>query len=266
VNDDRAAQLMGQSDLLAEHLLLDVARREAVVIIEADFTNSTREWLRVDRLPHTPRRFSWIRRERPGVMRVHTDRESHLTPARSDFLRLPQLGLIVSRKDDKRALDAGRSRALDDLVEIGGKLRPGEFRDLTKREIDVMTAPAPQPKPQVRDDREPDIAERAPRATGAARGVAPFVKRREPVRAIAQRVTRRAPPARTRVGPVESARAGAPRVTRRGPRAAAGPAARFGAGPRTGRPAAAGNAARFAPRRRSTRAAAGRAAPRRGQR
>jgi 23S rRNA pseudouridine2605 synthase len=147
-----------------------------------------------------------------------------------------------------------------------GKLRPGEFRDLTKREIDVMTAPVPQPKPQVRDDREPDIAERAPRATGAVRGVAPFVKRREPVRAIAQRVTRRAPLVRTRVGPVESARAGAPRVTRRGPRAAAGPAARFGAGPRTGRPASAGNAARFAPRRRSTRAAAGRAAPRRGQR
>ena len=185
-----------------------------------------------------------------------------------------------------------------------GKLRPGEFRELTKREIDSMTAPTPQPKPQIRED--------------TAQAVAPQATRRVPVRSVAQRVARRAPIARARVGPVESARAGAPRVTRRaavsrarvegprrqwngarpvqagrptrerdaraaagpavrvgkrprptrerGSRAAAGPAAGFGMRPRTGRPAAAGNAARFAPRRRSTRAAAGRAAPRRGQR
>jgi len=124
-----------------------------------------------------------------------------------------------------------------------GKLRPGEFRDLTKREIDSMTAPTPQPKPQVQDRAAPAIA--------------PQVTRREPVRSVAQRVARRAPIARARVGPVESARAAAPRVTRRaavsrarvggprpqwsgaravqagrparerGPRAAAGPAARF---------------------------------------
>ena len=39
-----------------------------------------------------------------------------------------------------------------------GKLRPGEFRDLTKREIDSMTAPTPQPKPQVQDRAAPAIA------------------------------------------------------------------------------------------------------------
>jgi 23S rRNA pseudouridine2457 synthase len=178
-----------------------------------------------------------------------------------------------------------------------GKLRPGEFRDLTKREIDAMTAPTAQPKPQVREDTGPRIAERVPRAAVAARGVAPLVTRRGPVRGIAQRVARRAPIARARVGPVESARAGAPRVTRRaavsrarveGPRrqwngarpvqagrptrerdarAAAGPAARLGQRPRPTRErsprAAARPVARFTPRQRSTRAAAGRAAPRR---
>ena len=177
-----------------------------------------------------------------------------------------------------------------------GKLRPGEFRDLTKREIDSMTAPTPQPKPQAREDTAPAIERRVAVRTGSPRGAAPRVMRREPVRPVAQRVARRVPPARARVGPVESVRHGAPRVTRRvgssrgrvegprrqwsgerpvqagrptrerGPRAAAGPAARFGMRPRTGRPAATGPAAQFVPRRRSTRAAAGRAAPRRGKR
>ena len=167
-----------------------------------------------------------------------------------------------------------------------GRLRPGEFRDLTKREIEAMTAPTPEPKPRARQETAPRGAQAdTPR-------VAPRVIRREPVRAIAPRVARRAPPTRARVGPVESARA-APRVTRRagtsrarvegtppsrqwsaargagrptrerGPRAAAGPAAR------SARPGA--SVPRIAPARppqwrRSTRAAIGRAAPRRGPR
>jgi hypothetical protein len=156
-----------------------------------------------------------------------------------------------------------------------------------------MTAPTPQPKPQVREKSAPMIAKPV-QAVGDARAVEPRATRRGPVRAVPQRVARRVPIARARVGPVESVRAGAsPRVTRRagssrarvegprrqwsgaravqagrptrerGPRVAAGPAARFGTAPRTGRPAAAGNSARFTPRPRSTRAAAGRAAPRR---
>jgi 23S rRNA pseudouridine2605 synthase len=135
-----------------------------------------------------------------------------------------------------------------------GRLRPGEFRDLTKREIDAMTAPTAEPKPQVRDE--------------TARPIAPRVPRGAPVRSIAPRVARRTPIARARVGPVESARTGAPRrpTRERGPRVAAGPAARFPPRRQTARPATGPAAARFAPRRRSTRAAAGRAAPRRGTR
>ncbi|HEY6202693.1 MAG TPA: pseudouridine synthase [Candidatus Limnocylindria bacterium] len=121
-----------------------------------------------------------------------------------------------------------------------GKLRPGDFRDLTKREIDAMTAPTAQPK-----EETAQVVARRVLANG--RGAAPVLPRREP-RTVAQPMTRRAPVIRPRVGPVESVRAGAQRVTRRGPRAAAGPAARF------------------EPRRRSTRTAAGRAAPRRGSR
>ena len=119
-----------------------------------------------------------------------------------------------------------------------GRLRPGEFRDLTKREIDAMTAPAAEPKPQVREQTARPIAPRVPRPANVRPSTAPRVSRGGPARSIAPRVARRTPIARTRVGPVESVRAGAPRVTRRAgfsrarvegprkPRAAAGPAAR----------------------------------------
>jgi hypothetical protein len=151
-----------------------------------------------------------------------------------------------------------------------GRLRPGEFRDLTLREIQAMTTPTAAPKPQTRNDRAPAVA---PRVTG-----------RDTVRGVAPRIARRGPVTRARVGPVESARAGAPRVTRRAgssrARVEGTPTSRLWSTTRTaGRPtrergprAAAGPAARVAPRaaaprsrlwRRSTRAAAGRAAPRR---
>ena len=165
-----------------------------------------------------------------------------------------------------------------------GKLRPGDFRDLTKREIDAMTAPTPQPKPPLRQDTAPMIAPQATRG-----GAVP---------SVTQRVARRAPIARARVWPVESARARAPRVTGRaavsrarveGPRrqwngarpvhtgrptrerdarAAAGPAARLGQRPRPTRErgprAAAGPAARFRTRGNAARAVAPRAPARQG--
>jgi pseudouridine synthase len=142
-----------------------------------------------------------------------------------------------------------------------GRLRPGEFRELTKKEIAVMTAPTLEPKPRRQETAHERVTTpRAPRAEGV-RGPVPRVMRREPVRATPPRVARRIPLMRTRVGPVESARAGAPRVTPRGPRATAGPPAR----PRRG-PAPRAALARPPQWRRSTRAAAQRAAPRRAPR
>jgi 23S rRNA pseudouridine2605 synthase len=130
-----------------------------------------------------------------------------------------------------------------------GRLRSGEFRDLTKKEIEAMTSPSAAPKTPTRE----------------VKAETPQAVRQAPARSVESRVARRPPPARARVGPVESARTRAPRAT---------PRAGFS---RAGRPtrerdarAAAGPAARYsaqAPlRRRSTRAAAGRAAPRRSSR
>ena len=147
-----------------------------------------------------------------------------------------------------------------------GRLKPGEFRDLTKREIDAMTSPKAEPRPQAREE--------------TVRPVAPRVSRREDVRPAAPRVASR--PAMRERAPRAASREGGwvatPRVTRRAAVSRArveGPRRQWsGARPvQAGRPtrerdarAAAGPAARFAPRRRSTRAAAGRAAPRRGTR
>jgi len=155
-----------------------------------------------------------------------------------------------------------------------GKLRAGDFRDLTKKEIDALTSAKAEPAPRPRDEKPGAIV---PMQAGPVRSVAPRLERRAPVR--------------LRVGPVESVRAGAPRVTRRagasrgrvegtppsrqwsatrragrptrerGPRAAAGPAARP-----LRRPAPRVSPARPPQWRRSSRAAAQRAAPRRAPR
>src|SRR5947208_6131172 len=52
-----------------------------------------------------------------------------------------------------------------------GKLRPGEFRDLTKKEIDAMTVPTAQPAPRAREDRTRLTAPRP--GEEEARAVAP---------------------------------------------------------------------------------------------
>src|SRR5688572_23782590 len=109
-----------------------------------------------------------------------------------------------------------------------GRLRPGEFRDLTKREIDALTAPTAEPKPQVRDETSRPIAPRLPRPVivrpsaprlttpGNARRLAPGAASREGGWIATPRVTRRAGFSRPRIeGPRKSGRDAPPRVTRR---------------------------------------------------
>jgi 23S rRNA pseudouridine2605 synthase len=127
-----------------------------------------------------------------------------------------------------------------------GRLRPGEFRDLTKGEIEALTAPAARPAARVREARARATAPGAPEAK--ARVIPP----------------RRAGSSQARVeGPrrqwsgQRAIPAARPPARERGPRATAGPAAR------TARRGAAPRAPLW---RRSTRAAAGRAAPRRAPR
>ena len=150
-----------------------------------------------------------------------------------------------------------------------GKLRPGEFRDLTKKEIDALTSAAATQAGQERTQgRAAQVAQRegSPRTASRVVPREPVRSRAAPTtanaRGIAPRVTRRAAVSRARVeGPrrqwsgARAVQAGRP-TRERDARAAAGPAARF-----SGRPAS-----RPPQWRRSTRAAAQRAAPRRAPR
>src|SRR5688572_21081706 len=101
-----------------------------------------------------------------------------------------------------------------------GRLRPGEFRDLTKKEIDALTAPTPEPKPQARVETARPIASRVPqRQTArpiAPRASAPKTTSREGGWVATPRVTRRAAVSRARLpGPEQTGPGAAPRVTRR---------------------------------------------------
>ena len=150
-----------------------------------------------------------------------------------------------------------------------GKLRPGEFRDLTKKEIDAMAAPP----------RHATAAAGPAAARGSRSRVglpAPRVPDRRRDGGVPSTLARESPARRVTRGGVAT---GSPRRLQRSPalrerdlRAAARPAARSGrpaaSGPaaRPGWRAAARPAARPPQWRRSTRAAAQRAAPRRAPR
>ena len=51
-----------------------------------------------------------------------------------------------------------------------GKLRPGEFRDLTKREIDALTKSPAAPSPRAQQEKLQAIAPRVTRGEGEGRG------------------------------------------------------------------------------------------------
>ena len=128
-----------------------------------------------------------------------------------------------------------------------GRLRPGEFRDLTKKEIDALALATAAKRPAAAAARPP--AARGSRSRVRLPALRPPERRRDG--AAPSALARENPTRRVTRGSVAT---GSPRRLRRSP------ALRV----RDAR-AAARPAARFTPRWRSTRAAAGRAAPRRAK-
>ena len=127
VDHDRQPQPARQPDLLAKHLLLDVARREVVVVVEADLADGPRQRLRVDRLrspaappPSGSRRTS---RPRAGARRSRTARRAS---ARSTAVACASSGSSSAARMTSALADAGRPRPRDDVVEIAGELRAGD--------------------------------------------------------------------------------------------------------------------------------------------
>jgi hypothetical protein len=130
VDDNRPLQLARQPDLPAKHLLLHVARREVVVVVEADLADGTRRRRRRELLAHDRDGALRIVRKLMRLVRVHADRESRVGPELFEASRLPRFRRIAAFEDHEDALDAGISGARDDLVEI---LREGLVREVTMR-------------------------------------------------------------------------------------------------------------------------------------
>jgi hypothetical protein len=126
VNHDRQAASPGEADLLAEHLLLRLARREIVVIVEADFANRARQRLGCDGGVDLTGRRSRVLRELPGRVWMDADGKPHVRPAPADFPRLRQLRLVVGGEDDHRVRQAGAACARDDRIEIASEFRSGD--------------------------------------------------------------------------------------------------------------------------------------------
>ena len=126
VDDDRLAQLARETHLAAEDGLLHVARREVVVVVEADFADGPRRRRGPDLLAHQRHGAVRIGGELVGLMRMDADRESHLGPEPLQPLGLRRLGLIAAFEDDAQALESRRPGARHDRVEIVGERVVGQ--------------------------------------------------------------------------------------------------------------------------------------------
>ena len=111
MDDHRQLQRAGGVQLLDEHLALDGARREVVVVVEPDFADRHRR----DR--GRARAHEGVRVPGPvladlRLMRMHAGRKPHGAPRLRHFAGPPRLAVVFGRQDAQRALEPGlRARA-----------------------------------------------------------------------------------------------------------------------------------------------------------
>src|SRR5205823_10297857 len=110
----------------SEDGLLRVARREVVVIVEADLADGAHERHRLDLRADRCGSLLRVVGELTGVMRMHADREPNVGPERFELASLNRLVLVARLEDDERTLDAGLAGTADDRLQIAGKGVIGE--------------------------------------------------------------------------------------------------------------------------------------------
>ena len=102
-------QLARQPDLRAEDRLLHVARREVVVVVEADLADAPAPAACASSCRRTTSAAaSGIVGELVRLVRVDADREPDVRPQRATRRRLRDSASSLGREDDQRALDARR--------------------------------------------------------------------------------------------------------------------------------------------------------------
>ena len=121
MNDHRKSQLECEFHLRTKDRSLHVARREVVVIIEADLADRARMLL-LRLLPHGQTRLLDAPREVTSLMWMDADGESHIWPDLTHPPGPPGLHPIAGRQDAERARQARVAGPCHDGLEIGGEL------------------------------------------------------------------------------------------------------------------------------------------------
>ena len=126
VDDDRQGQLQREGDLGAEDVLLHVARREVVVVVEANLSDRPRAFAD-DPLPDAVTRVLAPAGELPRLVRVDAERKADLRPERPHARGRRRLLGVSGRQDTERALHTGSLRPADDGFEIVGEGLVGQM-------------------------------------------------------------------------------------------------------------------------------------------
>src|SRR5207247_10746411 len=91
MDDDGTLQLAREAKLPAEHGVLDVARREVVVVVEADFADGPRGRRGLNLRPDKVRRLVRLGCAPMGLVWVHAHSEPAIGPGGRDAVRLGRL-------------------------------------------------------------------------------------------------------------------------------------------------------------------------------
>ena len=120
-------QLAREPHLRSKHRVLDLARREIVVVVEADLPDGARPRRGLELCADDRGGARRVVGELVRVMRMDADRDPHLGPDRGERERLRRFLRVARRQDRQDPLDAAVARTANDRLEIGGKHLVGQM-------------------------------------------------------------------------------------------------------------------------------------------
>jgi hypothetical protein len=106
-------------ELRAKDGLLHLARREIVVVVEANLPHRAHAGHGVEPAREQASGFERIGREQLRLVRVHADGGANLRPQRLDAGPAGQLGVVFGGEDDERGLDASGTGTRHHFGQVG---------------------------------------------------------------------------------------------------------------------------------------------------
>jgi hypothetical protein len=124
MDDDREIDLSCKLKLCPKDFLLDGARGEVVVVVEADLADRARP-VPSERSANGLDAFRYAPGELTRLMRVDAGSKSSRRPRRRDCRGAGRLPLVTRRKDAQCGADSCRPSARNDRLEIAGEFLAG---------------------------------------------------------------------------------------------------------------------------------------------